>query len=221
MRILIVEDNIDLAKGLAEALRQMDHLVETIHDGTAAKNLLKYESFDLVVLDLNLPGEDGFSVLDSLRRSDDETPVLILTARADIESKVMGLDLGADDYLAKPFELTEFEARVRALLRRRMSTASSTLRLGRIEIDLKNQTIFHGEVEINLTKRERGVFEHLVANRGKVLTKRQFVNQLTSYDDDVSESSIEIYVHRLRKKLPTDSVVISTIRGLGYRLDVV
>jgi two-component system OmpR family response regulator len=160
-------------------------------------------------------------VLKNIRRHGLELPVLILTARADTDSRVKGLDLGADDYLTKPFHLAELDARVRALLRRHMSTSSPIIRMGDLNFDTSSKQAWHNDLELDLTKRERGVLEILIANRNKVLSKRQIVDHLFSFHQDVSESAVEIYIHRLRKKLIIPNITIKTVRGLGYSLAVV
>lgn len=220
MRVLVVEDNLDLAASIVTSIEQMQHAVDSIDDGLRAEHMLRSEPYDLVVLDLNLPGQDGLQVLKNIRQHGIELPVLILTARADTDSRVKGLDLGADDYLTKPFHLAELDARVRALLRRHMSTSSPIIRLGELSFDTNSKQAWYKDDELDLTKRERGVLEILIANRNKVLSKRQIVDHLFSFHQDVSESAVEIYVHRLRKKLTVPGISIKTIRGLGYSLAV-
>ena len=220
MRVLVVEDNLDLAVSIVTSIEQMQHAVDTIDNGLQAEHMLRSEPYDLVVLDLNLPGQDGLQVLKNIRQQGIELPVLILTARADTDSRVRGLDLGADDYLTKPFHLAELDARVRALLRRHMSTSSPIIRLAELSFDTNSKQAWYKDGELDLTKRERGVLEILIANRNKVLSKRQIVDHLFSFHQDVSESAVEIYVHRLRKKLTIPGISIKTIRGLGYSLAV-
>lgn len=220
MRVLVVEDNLDLATSIVTSIEQMQHAVDTIDNGLQAEQMLRSEPYDLVVLDLNLPGQDGLQVLKKIRQHGIELPVLILTARADTDSRVKGLDLGADDYLTKPFHLAELDARVRALLRRHMATSSPIIRLAELSFDTSSKQAWYKDDELDLTKRERGVLEILIANRNKVLSKRQIVDHLFSFHQDVSESAVEIYVHRLRKKLTIPGISIKTIRGLGYSLAV-
>ena len=220
MRVLVVEDNLDLAASIVTSIEQMQHAVDSINNGLQAEQMLRSEPYDLVVLDLNLPGQDGLQVLKNIRQQGIELPVLILTARADTDSRVKGLDLGADDYLTKPFHLAELDARVRALLRRHMSTSSPIIRLAELSFDTNSKQAWYKDDELDLTKRERGVLEILIANRNKVLSKRQIVDHLFSFHQDVSESAVEIYVHRLRKKLTMPGINIKTVRGLGYSLAV-
>lgn len=220
MRVLVVEDNLDLAASIVTSIEQMQHAVDSIDNGLQAEQMLRSEPYDLVVLDLNLPGQDGLQVLKNIRQQGIALPVLILTARADTDSRVKGLDLGADDYLTKPFHLAELDARVRALLRRHMSTSSPIIRLAELSFDTSSKQAWYKDDELDLTKRERGVLEILIANRNKVLSKRQIVDHLFSFHQDVSESAVEIYVHRLRKKLTIPGISIKTVRGLGYSLAV-
>ncbi|MET0012709.1 MAG: response regulator [Sedimenticola sp.] len=220
MRILVVEDNTDLANSIATSIRQMEHAVDTIGDGLHAESMLRTEPYDLVVLDLNLPGQDGLEVLKSLRNRGSDLPVLILTARAETASRVEGLDLGADDYLTKPFHLAELDARVRALLRRKQASANPVLTLGPLEFDtVSREARLNGE-ELSLTRRERGVLEVLISARKKVISKDKIAEHLFSFDDDVNVSAIELYIHRLRKKLDAPGIGIRTVRGLGYVLEV-
>ena len=220
MRALVVEDNHDLATSIATSIEQMQHAVDTIDNGLQAEQLLRTEPYDIVILDLNLPGQDGLQVLKNIRQHGISLPVLILTARTDTDSRVKGLDLGADDYLTKPFHLAELDARVRALLRRHMTTSSATLKFGDLIFDSHTKQAWCKDQELNLTNRERGVLEILIANRNKVLSKRQIVDHLFSFHQDVSENAIEIYIHRLRKKLNIPGITIKTVRGLGYSLAV-
>ncbi|MES9935212.1 MAG: response regulator [Sedimenticola sp.] len=220
MRILVVEDNIDLANSIATSIRQMEHAVDTIGDGLHAESMLRTEPYDLVVLDLNLPGQDGLEILKSLRNRGSDLPVLILTARAETASRVEGLDLGADDYPTKPFHLAELDARVRALLRRKQASASPVLTLGPLEFDtVSREARLNGE-ELSLTRRERGVLEVLISARKKVISKDKIAEHLFSFDDEVNVTAIELYIHRLRKKLDAPGISIRTVRGLGYVLEV-
>jgi DNA-binding response OmpR family regulator len=218
MRILVVEDNTDIAESVATALRQMDHAVDVADDGIVAEQLLSAEPYDLAVLDLNLPRKNGLEILKDIRGKGKDIPVLILTARADMPSRVEGLDLGADDYLTKPFHLEELEARVRALLRRRHQAGSTVVELGPLSFDTVSREFELDGQTLELTRRERGVLEVLVNASGRVVGKAQIAEHLFSFDDEVSPSAIEIYVHRLRKKLDTADLQIKTVRGLGYTL---
>ena len=219
MRILIVEDDPVLADGLLKSLRGADFAVDTAHDGEQADSILAVENYDLVILDLGLPRIDGFEVLKRLRRRGGTAPVLILTARDALADRVKGLDLGADDYLSKPFELPELEARVRALIRRGQAGGSSVLTHGPLTLDLSGRRATLDGVPIELSARELGVLEILMLRSGRVVNKEQFAEQLYGHDEEVGANAIEVYVHRLRKKLEPAGVVIRTIRGLGYLLE--
>ncbi len=218
MRILLVEDDVELASGLRRALARSDYAVDWVADGEQADSVLKTEDFDLVALDLTLPGLDGLVVLRRLRARSKDVPVLILTARSDVESRVKGLDLGADDYLGKPFELSELEARVRALLRRSQGRASGLLELGPLVLDSTNRQASLAGEPLNLPRRELCVLEVLKTRAGKVVSKEQIASQLFSFDDEASPNAIELYVSRLRKKLAAAEIEIQTVRGLGYVL---
>lgn len=220
MRILLVEDDAELAAGLRRALAQSGYAVDWLADGAQADNILKTDTFDPVVLDLTLPGLDGFVVLRRLRARSKDVPVLVITARGSVEARVKGLDLGADDYLAKPFELVELEARVRALIRRSQGRSIQALEVGTLVLDVvARQASADGEA-LNLPRRELSVLEILMIRAGKVVSKEQIASHLFSFDDEASPNAIELYVSRLRKKLITSGLPIRTVRGLGYILKV-
>ncbi|MDH3713568.1 MAG: response regulator transcription factor [Gammaproteobacteria bacterium] len=218
MRILLIEDDRDLAEGLRRALEQSGYTVDWIADGERANAVLKTDDFDLVVLDLGLPRLDGLSVLRQLRAREKHIPVLITTASDSVEARVKGLDLGADDYLGKPFELTELEARVRALLRRSQGRSTGELRAGNLLLDTNARRASIAAVPLDLPRRELCLLEILMTRMGKVVSKEQIASQLFSFDDEVSPNTIEIYVSRLRKKLAPAGPGIDTVRGLGYVL---
>ena len=219
MRILIVEDDPVLADGLTRSLRQAEFAVDCVHDGAEADLVLTAQSYDLVILDLGLPKLDGFAVLKRLRRRGAAMPVLVLTARDALADRVKGLDLGADDYLTKPFELPELEARVRALIRRGQAGGSAILTHGALALDTSGRrATLHG-APLELSAREFGVLEVLMLRSERVVNKEQLAGQLYGWDEEVGANAIEVYVHRLRKKLEPASIVIRTIRGLGYLLE--
>ncbi|MDQ2694495.1 MAG: response regulator [Pseudomonadota bacterium] len=219
MRILLVEDDRQLADGLKRALRLSGLAVDWLADGARADQVLRTEPYDLVVLDLALPGLDGLAVLKRLRRRKSLAPVLIITARGALEQRIAGLDLGADDYLVKPFALGELEARVRALLRRSQGRASDRLVHGPLVLDATaRQVTVDGEL-LELPRRELCLLEILLTRAGQVVSKEQIAGQLFCFDDEVGPNAIELYVHRLRKKLEPAGVCIRTIRGLGYLLE--
>jgi two-component system OmpR family response regulator len=219
VRILLVEDDPLLADGLTRSLRQSDFAVDCVHDGEAADHVLAAQSYDVLILDLGLPKLDGFEVLKRLRRRGATTPVLILTARDALADRVKGLDLGADDYLTKPFDLPELEARVRALIRRGQSGGNPFLTHGQLSLDIGGRRATLAGVPLELSAREIGVLEVLMLRSGRVVNKEQLAEQLYGWDDEVGSNAIEVYVHRLRKKLEPAGVVIRTIRGLGYLLE--
>mgnify|MGYP006273236885 CR=1 FL=1 len=219
MRILIVEDDPVLADGLTRTLRQSDYAVDMANDGAAADHVLTAQTYDLVILDLGLPRMDGFEVLRRLRRRGAGVPVLILTARDALDDRVKGLDLGADDYLTKPFDLPELEARARALIRRGHAGGSSTLVHGALSLDIAGRRATLAGEPLDLSGREMGVLEVLMLRSGRVVGKEQLAEQLYGWDEEVGANAIEVYVHRLRRKLETAGVHIRTIRGLGYLLE--
>ena len=220
MRLLLVEDNDTLADALSRSLMKQDYAVDILQDGDHADEVLATQTYDLVILDLTLPKMDGLEILRNLRRRGSDTPVLILTARTEVKERVAGLDLGADDYLTKPFALEELEARVRAMLRRRSGEAKSTaIAHGVLTFDTQSRSCRIEDRERELTPRERSLLEVLLRRSGKVVSKEQIAESIFSFDDEASLSSIEIYVHRLRKKLAHPQVNIRTVRGLGYLLE--
>jgi two-component system, OmpR family, response regulator len=219
MRILIVEDDLVLADGLKNSLMQSSYAVDLANNGEAADGILAYQPFDLVVLDLGLPKLSGFEVLKRLRARGSKMPVLILTANDNVDDRVKGLDLGADDYLSKPFVLAELEARVRALIRRGQSGGSAMINVGKLQLDTANHTASHDNASLNLSARELAVLEILMLKAGKVVNKDQMLEKLCNFDEDISDNALEVYLHRLRKKLNHTDINIRTIRGLGYLLE--
>lgn len=216
MRILVIEDDEDLADALVRRLRRIGHAVDWQHDGLAASGVLEYEQFDLIVLDVGLPRLSGLDVLARLRERGDKTPVLMLTARADIEDRVYALDVGADDYLAKPFDFRELEARCRALLRRPQGQISETLRFGALSIDGAARQVSFENQRLDLPNREYSLLEILVGALGRVVSKDEIARKLFGFDDEAGPNAIEVYVGRLRKKLEGTPLRIDTQRGAGY-----
>ena len=216
MRILIVEDDPIIADGLTRSLRQSDYAVDCVGAGDQADHVLLSHSYDLVILDLGLPKLDGFEVLRRLRHRGSTVPVLVLTARDALDERVKGLDLGADDYLTKPFDLPELEARVRSLIRRGQSGGASLVTHGALKLDTAGRRATLAGVPLDLSARELGVLEVLMLRAGRVVNKEQLAEQLYGWDEEVGANAIEVYVHRLRKKLESAGVTIRTIRGLGY-----
>ena len=219
MRILLVEDDEPLAQALERALRQAAHSVMRAATGPAADAILATNEFDLVVLDLGLPGLDGFEVLKRLRDRRNRVPVLILTARDAVADRVKGLDLGADDYMTKPFELAELEARVRALIRRSNDNASAHLVHGTLRLDTAGRRLYRNGQPVDLSAREFSVIELLLLREGRVVTKQQIVDHLYSWEESGSPNSVEVFVYRLRRKLEGSGVDIRTVRGMGYLIE--
>lgn len=219
MRILLVEDNETLADGLSSILRGSGYAVDVVGDGASADAVTATETFDLVILDLNLPEMGGLQVLRSMRARQDKAAVLILTARGTTEERVKGLDLGADDYMTKPFDVSELEARVRVLLRRRAGLHSSSVQYGNVSLDLTSRTFSADGVLIDLPARELGILEVLFMRAGKVVPKDAIIQSLAGFDDDLSANAIEQYVSRLRKRLGPYGLTVRTARGIGYYLD--
>src|SRR5688572_26510289 len=219
MRILITEDDSSLAEALQFSLKQSGYAVDWVDNGAAADEALKSDVFGLLILDLGLPKLDGFEVLRRLRRRNTGLPVLILSGREQPEEKVQGLDLGADDYLVKPFSLNELRARVRALLRRGRGSATPVISYGRLSFDSVGRIAAIEGKTLTLSVQETGVLEALLTRFGRVVSKDQFVEQLYSYDQEVSHNAIEVYVHRVRKKIVGSGVTVRTLYGRGYMLD--
>jgi two-component system, OmpR family, response regulator len=219
LRILLVEDNTALSEGLVAILRGSGYAVDVVHDGASADAVTATETFDLVILDLNLPEMDGLDVLRSMRARQNKAAVLILTARGTQEEKIKGLDLGADDYMIKPFDISEFEARVRVLLRRQAGLRSSLVRYGKIAFDLNSRTFSADGITVDIPARELGLLEILFMRAGKVVAKEAIIQSLTAFDDDLSANAIEQYVSRLRKRLAPHGLTVRTARGIGYYLD--
>ncbi len=220
MRILIAEDDEVLADGLCHSMRQSGYAVDCVKDGHAARLILSGDQpFDLVILDLGLPKVDGFSVLRSLRENNRQVPVIILTARDEESDRVRGLDLGADDYMIKPFSLPELEARVRALIRRGQCGVNPVYTCGTLVFDSVARRTTIGGTPLELTTRELSVLEALMLRTGWVVSKEQLLERIYSYAEEASSNAIEVYIHRLRKKIEPAGVTIRTIRGLGYVID--
>jgi len=219
MRILIAEDDPVLADGLSRSLRAAGYAVDCVHAGDDADSALLAQPYDLVILDLGLPRLTGLEVLRRMRGRRVATPVLILTAADSVEQRVQGLDHGADDYMAKPFALSELEARVRALTRRALGTAQNLLEHGALCFDpVGRVATIHG-TPLDLSARELGLLETLLQRNGRLVSKEQLVDHLCEWGDEVSNNAIEVYVHRLRRKLEPGGIRIATVRGLGYCLE--
>ena len=220
MRILIAEDDQVLADGLLRTLRLGGAAVDHVADGSQADAaLMTHSEFDLLILDLGLPKMHGLEVLKRLRSRGATTPVLVLTAADSEDERVKGLDAGADDYMAKPFSLRELEARVRALIRRGSSVSSSMIHHGPLHYDQAGRVATMDGKMIDLSARELGLLEVLLQRTGRLVSKDQLVERLCEWGEEVSTNAIEVYIHRLRKKIEKDPVRIATVRGLGYCLE--
>jgi two-component system OmpR family response regulator len=219
MRILIAEDDPVLAYGLQCTLRQSGYAVDWVKDGSEADAGLATDEFDLLILDLSLPKLSGFEVLKRLRARDSRLPVLLLTALDSVTDRVRGLDAGADDYLAKPFQLAELEARVRALTRRGMSGAPTLIKHGRLCFDQVGRAADLAGQRLELSARELNLLELFLQRPGRLVHKDQLIQHLCGWGEEVSTNAIEVYVHRLRKKLEPGGIKISTVRGVGYCLE--
>ena len=219
MRLLIVEDHPILADGLIIALKSAAYAVDHAATGEQADHMLATQHYDAVILDIGLPKLDGYEVLRRMRRKGSKIPVLMLTARDALEDRVKGLDLGADDYLTKPYDLPELEARVRALIRRGQSGGGADLIHGDLTLDSAGRRATIKGVPLDLSARELGVLEVLMLRVGRVVSKEQLAEQLYGWGEEVGANAIEVYMHRLRKKLEPAGVNVRTIRGLGYLLE--
>lgn len=220
MRILIVEDELDLQEAIAEGLRMDGYAVDTCDNGEDAYELLFVENYDLVVLDLNLPKMDGLEVLSKVRDEKPGLKVLILSARSSVGDKVRGLDMGANDYLAKPFDFAELEARIRSLLRREFTGASSVIACGQMRIDLSKRTAYANQNEIALTKKEFAMLEYFLLNKNRVISAEELMEHVWDANADSFSGAIRVHISSLRKKLKSILTYdpIETKIGAGYLL---
>jgi two-component system, OmpR family, response regulator QseB len=214
MRILLVEDDRMIAQGLQTALLQDGYAVDAMGDGNSAAAALRSSRFDLVLLDLGLPERDGLEVLRELRRRGDATPVIILTARDDIQDRIDGLDAGADDYIVKPFDLDEVGARMRSVLRRANGRGDPCLKAGGISLNPATHAVERDGVPVQLSAHEFAVLEALLQRPGAILSRAQLEDRLYGWDSQVESNAIEVYIHGLRRKLGSEAV--RTLRGVGY-----
>ena len=219
MRLLLVEDDLPLAEALTTLLVASGYAVDCVNDGASAESLVAAERFDLVILDLNLPQMDGLAVLRAMRSRKNPAAVMIVTARGAPEDRVRGLDLGADDYMTKPFDVREFEARVRSLLRRQAGLKSASVSVGPVVLDLISRQFSAEGVVLDLPPRERALLELLFTKAGKVVAKEAIVQSLTSLDDMLSDNAIEQYISRLRRRLIPYGIALRTARGIGYYIE--
>jgi len=217
MRLLLVEDDLMLGEALQEAMTLHHYAVDWMKDSESAYRALKHEHFDLMILDLGLPGMDGISFLKKIRREKNTLPTLILTARDTLLDKISGLDAGADDYLLKPFELDELLARLRAIARRLTGRADNEIIHGDLRINTDTQEISYKDKPINLSRREYMILMKLLETPGRVLSREQLEQSLYTWSEDVESNALEVHIHHLRKKITPD--FIRTLRGFGYVID--
>ena len=219
MRIIIVEDNDKLANAIAYRLRSRGHAADTLADGAAARDFLASEDADLIVLDINLPGVNGLDLLKELRRRGSGTPVILLTARGETAQRVEGLDAGADDYLVKPFEMDELEARIRALSRRKKLDYAAHEVIGQLVFDRDSRQLTALGKSIDVPRREIAILECLLERRGRLVSKSQLITHVYGTGADVYDNAIEPHISRLRRRLDKFGVRIKTARGLGYMIE--
>ena len=219
MRVLLVEDDRALSESVASAFKSQGHVVDATHRGEPVEKTLQRDCFDAVILDVGLPGIDGFEVLRRIRNMGNLTPVLILTARDAVDDRVHGLELGADDYLIKPFALTELLARVKALYRRKQAIVDRKLKYGPLMLDSDARRAWLGEKPLDISMREWRLLENLIARIEKVVSKEQLRQTISGWDDDLSDNAIEVSISRLRGKLEPGGIRIRTVRGFGYMLE--
>lgn len=218
MRIILVEDNASLANGIAYRLQDAGHAVDVLDDGEVAETYLQTDQADLVILDINLPKRDGIAVLKGMRTRGDDRPVLLLSARSDTVDRVRGLDAGADDYLGKPFEMVELEARIRALSRRKQTPIRKALTLGALVLDLDARQVKINAVPEAIPRREISILEALLTADGRTVSKAQLLEHTYGTGTDVEEAAIEAHISRLRKRLKPHNISITVQRGLGYSI---
>ena len=218
MKILLVEDNLELAQSLAELLRQHAFVVDHVDRGDAADQLLSQSHYDLLLLDLNLPQLSGKALLRRLRERGDSLPVIVLTASDSLDQKVLCLEIGADDYLVKPVEVRELLARMQAIAGRQMPGRENLVRCGNLQLDLRTRLFSVAGEELALPPRERSVLEALMLQNGSALPKQRLMDVIYGMDEEASADAVDLYVHRLRKKLQASDTTIMTLRGVGYLL---
>ncbi|MBY0357886.1 MAG: response regulator [Candidatus Obscuribacterales bacterium] len=219
MRVLVVEDDLFLQEALKLGLENAGYAVDAVANASEAKASLREISYDLLLLDLGLPDTDGVEVLKALRKEEQSLPVIIITARDSVEDKISGLDCGANDYISKPFDFRELEARIRALLRKHIWSNKIELVHGPVRFITNSREVLIAGVPAELTPREVAVLELLLQKTGRLVRKRQLIEQIANWEEEPSDNAIEIIIHRLRRKLEPAAVRISTVRGFGYMLE--
>lgn len=219
MRLLVAEDNAMLGEGLVTALTREGYTVDWVQNGPEALHAARHTDYALIILDLGLPGQDGMSILRTLRQQKRRMPILILTARDTLDDKIQGLDTGADDFLTKPFELNELLARLRALQRRASQLDSAQIIHGELALDTRDHSVTWRGESVPLSRREYAILYALLEKPGKILSREKLEESLYGWHDDVSSNTIEVHIHNLRKKLHPE--LIRTIRGVGYMVDAI
>jgi DNA-binding response OmpR family regulator len=217
MRLLLVEDNESLGKGLYSGLDHAGYAVDWVRDGETALSAFRTETYDIAVLDLGLPRKSGTEVLAELRASGNKVPVLILTAKDTVNDRIIGLDYGADDYMVKPFDLDELNARLRAILRRSSGRATPVLTHGDIALDPASHTVTKAGNIVELTPRAFDILQTLMENQGRVMSRSRLEESMYSWKDEIESNAVEVHIHQIRKKL--GNPLIRTIRGVGYIMD--
>jgi DNA-binding response OmpR family regulator len=218
MRVLVVEDDLLVGDGIRRALNGGGFAADLVASAEAAKTALDTESFDLVIADIGLPRQNGLQLVRSLRSRGQVIPILILTARDALEDRVTALDLGADDYLTKPFQVPELLARCRALIRRSNSVANPKITFGDLELDTTRKSVAAAGKALELSQREWAILECMILNAGHIVSKNKLMSTIADWSEDLTLNAVEVYVSRLRAKLGS-AAVISTVRGMGYRID--
>lgn len=221
MRVLLIEDDVTIARLLKEGLEDEAYAVDIAHDGSEGYRTAAADDYDVIILDIMLPGMNGYEVCRALRNDGNKTPILMLTARDTERDIVEGLDTGADDYLAKPFSFDVLLARIRALLRRPNEKLEEILQIGDLKLDPSSKKVTRASQEISLTAKEYGVLEYLMRNKGKVLSKEQIISHVWDFDADVLPNNVELFIMFLRRKIdkPFKSKLIHTVSGFGYKLE--
>jgi DNA-binding response OmpR family regulator len=217
MRLLLVEDNDSIGKGIHSGLSQAGYAVDWVKDGLTAQSALKTEDYDAAVLDIGLPKQSGLEVLSDLRASGNEIPVLILTARDSVNDRIIGLDYGADDYMIKPFDLDELNARLRAIMRRSAGRSSPKVVHGNIELDPASHTVMHNGEVVDIPPKAFAILQALLENAGRVMSRTRLEESMYSWKDELESNAVEVHIHTIRKALGKD--LIRTIRGVGYIVD--
>jgi two-component system response regulator QseB len=217
MRLLLIEDDPMIGKSIRDGLRREGYSVDWVRDGWAGEQSVKTQDYDMLILDLGLPRKDGLAVLSSIRASGKIIPVLIITARSEVDDRVAGLDAGADDYLVKPFSMPELNARVRALLRRSFGRADTVIQAGDLEINPQSREVHIGGKNIALSQRELALLEQLMQRPGAIVSKSSLEGSIYAWGEEVESNTIEVHISNLRKKLGADRII--TVRGIGYRIN--